>query len=252
MDSKRTMKPTAIILAAGLGMRMEGPGSTTPKGLLPFGDITPVGRTLGFLAAYPLHRVILVTGFEHQQYEELLKDDYPQLRLVHNPDFATTGSLYSLGLALAEVDGPAVIVESDLVYHRRILELALAAPWSDALLCSDLTGHGDEVYLWLDPDDRVIGINKQRLEGNPVGGEFVGISRWSTRSIMLMKSIFPQLCKVYPKAHYDEDGFGRLAECRTISIIRTGKLPWSEFDNPAMLGFAREVIFPEIIRQEDG
>jgi molybdenum cofactor cytidylyltransferase len=77
-----------IVLAAGLSRRM---GSEN-KLLLPFGDSTILGTTLGNILRGGFEQVLVVFGHESEQIKssiELISNRYPTLTIVENRDFET-------------------------------------------------------------------------------------------------------------------------------------------------------------------
>jgi choline kinase len=92
--------PTAVILAAGLGSRLRGVRSG-PKGLLELGGMTLLGRMLAAVHAAGVSDIVLVTGHEAEQFDAFLARHAPTVRRVHNPDYARTGSMHSLWLAVS-------------------------------------------------------------------------------------------------------------------------------------------------------
>lgn len=73
---------TAIVLAAGRSTRMQ----ERNKLLLPWGEKRIVQAVVETLLEVPLAEVVVVTGHQCAEVEEVLQD-YP-LRLVHNADYA--------------------------------------------------------------------------------------------------------------------------------------------------------------------
>lgn len=91
----------AIILAAGFGMRMIPLNIETPKGLLEVKGERLIERLIRQLQTRGISDITLVVGHLKESYEYLI-DQY-QVKLVTNPDYATTNSLASLALVRQKV-----------------------------------------------------------------------------------------------------------------------------------------------------
>lgn len=95
----------AIILAAGLGLRLQQPEPQLPKCLLQFGDVSLLERHLRVLERAGVADVIVVLGFNHQMVESQLGAFSTRLRpqLVVNAryELASILSLDSAAAALA-------------------------------------------------------------------------------------------------------------------------------------------------------
>ena len=90
----------AIILAAGMGIRLRSMVRDRPKGLIEIDHETLVGRSVRLLRHAGMTRITIVTGYAAGQYEQFARDQ-SDIQLVVNDHFATTGSMASLAVGLA-------------------------------------------------------------------------------------------------------------------------------------------------------
>ena len=239
--------PTAaVILAAGMGTRLRALQSELPKGLLTVDGVSLVPRSIELLRAHGVTEITLVTGWRAEVYETYLAEKFPAVRRVHNPDFATTGSMHSLFLTRGRVTGDFLLLESDLLYEPRALSGLLAAPRGDYVLLSGTTGQGDEVFAYADGAGRLRTLTKQRREAEPVAGEFTGIGR-------ITAEFFEKLCGHYVglggaaagNYHYD-DALTALAPVHPIGLLTIGDLVWCEIDDPAHHARALNRVLPAL------
>jgi 2-aminoethylphosphonate-pyruvate transaminase len=239
---------TALILAAGLGARLGPRGRAAPKGFLQLGERPIVEESVALLAEAGVARVVIVTGHLAEFYEDLRRRAGGLVETVHNPDFATTGSLRSLACARELVDEDVLLLESDLVYERRALREALDDPHEDVVLLSAPTGSGDEVWVEVERG-RLVTMSKDRGRLGPgVAGELVGISR-------LSRALYAALCEVAadPAAgsgHYETEGLVALAGRRAIPCRLVPDLVWAEIDDEGALTRVREAIYPAILARD--
>jgi choline kinase len=239
--------PTAaVILAAGMGVRLRALQTDLPKGLLTIDGVSLVPRSIELLQAAGVTEITLVTGWRAEAYEKFLAEKFPTVRCVHNPDFATTGSMHSLFLTRGAVAGDFLLLESDLLYEPRALSGLLAAPRGDYVLLSGTTGQGDEVFAYADAAGRLHTLTKQRREAEPVAGEFTGIGR-------ITAEFFEKLCGHYAglggaaagNYHYD-DALTALAPAHPIALLTIGDLVWCEIDDPAHHARALNRVLPAL------
>ena len=141
---------TAVILAAGRGMRLGDDFRDRPKGFIDCQGSTLVQRSLAILRASGIERVLIVTGHCADYYDDLAASSGGFVTTLFNQRYADNGSLVSLTVALDAVKEPFLILDSDIVYERRAIPALLDCPMENAGLVSGTTDSGDEYYAWAD------------------------------------------------------------------------------------------------------
>ncbi len=225
----------AVILAAGMGLRMKEMGEDIPKGFIRLGERPIIEHSLRTLIACGIREIMIVTGHKAEYYENL-KETYPEIRTVENIKFAMTGTVCSLGCARDFVDSDFILLESDLIYDSTAITGILNAPHGDCLLLSGTTNAGDEVYVEA-TENRVTGISKNLdLIKNSVG-EYVGIAKIS-------KQLYGRLIQSAdsdPKLSYDMDSLVQITSEYPVYFLRMEGLDWAEIDDLAQLSRAQKV-----------
>lgn len=236
----------AVILAAGQGTRLREEVRDKPKGFLRLGERPIVEESVLRLAAAGIGEVVIVTGFAADCYVELARA-YPSLvRTVHNLDFASSGSMYSLYCARSATNGPFLLLESDLIYEPRALRVLLDHPAADAILLSGPTGAGDEVYVET-RDGNLANMSKDRTRLGPaIAGELVGISKISRDLFALMQRICAAAFRKSLFFDYETDCLVAAGRERPIACPVVPDLLWAEIDDPAQLRRAREQVYPKL------
>jgi len=187
----------AIILAAGMGKRLEGLTEGLPKCLLKIGGKTILERQLDALKGMD---VVMVVGYK----AALLKSINPTLTYVHNPDFASTNTIHSLGLALNGKD--TLVLNGDVVFDKKIINL-LDKPNCAAVEHKNV--HPEEIQVILKDKDAVPAGRQEiiRIGKNISGqGEAVGIYRFSGKFCKRLK----QQISTMDKNLYYEDAIDKI------------------------------------------
>ena len=159
----RKNKPVnAIILAAGLGMRMVPVNTQIPKGLLKIDNETLIERLIRQLQEAGIYNITVVTGFMKEKYEYLI-DEY-HVKIKVNTEYASKNNLHSINQVREDI-GNTYIVPCDL--------------W-----CRNNPFSKDELYSWYmvkEKENRYSSVRvnrKQELVAvsyDSVGNEAVGI-----------------------------------------------------------------------------
>jgi 2-aminoethylphosphonate-pyruvate transaminase len=240
---------SAVILAAGQGTRLRSAGVDYPKGFVAIGDRPIIEESIARLRAEGIRRIVIVTGFSAGHYQRLAARLGPGIELVHNPDFAETGSMYSLYCARDAVREPCLLLESDLVYEPRALRVLLAHPEADAILLSGPTGAGDEVFVETRAGCLLAMSKRREALGPEVAGELVGISKISTDLHALMNRIAAAEFGRSRDISYETDCLVKAAASRRIACPVVPDLLWGEIDDPVHLERVQARVYPLIASQ---
>ncbi len=171
----------AIILAAGAATRLRPLTNETPKCLLPVAGVPMLRRALAELGAAGLDELVIVTGFHAEKIREAIASWAPGLRVewIHNAEWATTNNSVSLLLAEPAVAGQAfVMLDSDIVFERGVVDALLASPHGDALALRPGVMGIEEIKVELDTSGRVREIGKT-MDPARAAGESIGIEKFS-------------------------------------------------------------------------
>ena len=248
-EGERTPAVTqAVILAAGMGRRIKGHIPPSPKGFIEIEGRPIIKRSLDLLLGAGISDIILVTGFMNQAYEGLAAG-YPSLRFAQNPRFADSGSMYSLYLAREMLNGPFLLLESDLIYESRAIGILLEETHDHAILISGRTDSGDEVYV--DGQDGFIqNITKDRKAMEAPAGELTGLSLISPDLFGDMIGLSELRFTDTLEVSYETDVLAALAPRRPIRYLLVEDLVWSEIDDASHLRRAKRQVMPKILERD--
>jgi choline kinase len=246
-----TAKPVrhAIILAAGLCARLRGVVDDRPKGLIDIGGETLVGRSVRLLRDANIEHITIVTGYCADYYERFAVGQ-TDIHLLVNDEFATTGSMASLVVALARVHSDVLVLESDIVYEARALSTLLHSAAADATLISGPTDAGDEVWVYA-PDARLDAMSKIAHELPAVTGEFVGITRLSAATAAAMRQAFERFVDAHGhrRMNYETDALVGVGRLFPIATLLMADLCWGEVDDERQLARVIEKVWPAVGNQ---
>lgn len=244
------MIDTAVILGAGRGTRLKELGDPIPKGFLRLGRQPIIVESIARLRQAGIVRIVIVTGHRADHYRRLASESGGTIELVHNSDYATSGSMYSLALAQQTVgDADFLLLESDLTYEQRALSSALGQNKPDVLLVSGPTYSGDEVHVEAERHN-LVNLSKQRhLLGPSVLGELVGITRISAA---LYRQMLAYSASQFPHTKYLDYEQALVAACTVVPVHchLERDLLWAEIDDETHLNRALQCIYPRIVERD--
>ena len=241
---------TAVILAAGRGVRMEARGKLMPKGCLRLGDKTIVEEKILRLLEVGIERIVIVTGHLAEQFEPLQGQYNDIVELVHNPYFADSGTLYSLYCARYLVQESFLLLEADILYEPLALTTCLDFPSDNVVLLSGLSETSDECFVETQ-NGQLRAISKNRdILGSEVLGEMVGISKISASLFAVMLDTAEQHFSRTRHLDYETDWLVSAAMNASISCPVVEQLVWCEIDDDTHLYRAKNEIYPALQLRE--
>ena len=117
---------TAVILAAGNGVRLSPLTKNLPKCLIKVHGISILCNLLDSLHKYRFKNIIFVVGYLGEKIIRVIKEterwkDF-EIEFVFNDLYSTTNNIYSLWLTRNLVKESFLLMESDIIFDPILLE----------------------------------------------------------------------------------------------------------------------------------
>ena len=235
----------AIILAAGKGTRLNG-AAMAPKCLIQVGGTSLVKRQVASLRQEGIPDIVIVVGFGAA---EIQKECTEGIFFVENNRYDETSSMYSLWLARDQLLDGFVVLNSDVLFHPKMLRLLLTSPHPDGLLLDYREGirnlMGEEEMKVRVNGGLVVDISKQ-MNPQEADGENVGIVKFSQEGARKLISCMDKLIEEGRVQEWAPRAFLEFSRRRPLHAISTGGYPWIEIDFPEDYQKAVTEIYPRI------
>ena len=238
---------TGIILAAGSGRRLR---IHKPKGMLNIGGKPLIEYSIKNLVKAGVNNIIIVTGFKSEVYEEWFMFD-DRVNLVHNPEYANCGSLYSLyiGLKRAENDD-VVILDSDIIYNWDEFSEFMQDKHKNSMLATNVPeGRHDACYIKTDLSDNLEKVSKNinyvNLKEDEKSWEYIGITKSSAQSIPLIIDYADNLFSSTGNLDHEYD-YAFESIDQKYKVLRYLDYIWTEADDNIQLDYMTSIIYPKI------
>ncbi len=161
----------AIIMAAGIGKRLQPVTLDTPKPLVKVHGVRMIDTVIRGLRDNGITEIIVVVGHLKEKFR-LLEQEYPGLRLIENPYYSSCNNISSLYVARQYIENAIILDGDQMIYNKGVLSPEFERSGYNCIWTEDET---DEWLLTVE-DDIVRDCSRT---GGKEGWQLFSVSRWT-------------------------------------------------------------------------
>ena len=231
-----------VILASGLGSRLNSEGRNEPKPLMPVGGMALIERVITLMQSVGIEKVVVVVGYRGDQIKEYIaKNNIHGIVFAENTEYNKKNGISLLRAEKFLDDAPFMLSMSDHIFSNDFFAdfLEKAEPELekyDVVLSVDRNIEG---VFDLDDATKVVTENG---EITTIGKELPSYDAVDTGLFLCKTAVFPKLQDIYDtKGDVSiSDVMGMEARERKFACAEmTGHL-WQDVDTPSMKNEAEE------------
>lgn len=161
----------AIIMAAGIGKRMQPVTLATPKPLIEVNGVRMIDTIIQGLHENGIWEIYVVVGYLKDQFR-CLEEQYKDLKLIENPYYDVCNNISSLYVARDYIENAIILDGDQIIYDSKILSPEFQrsgynAVWTD-----------EETDEWVMTVENGV-VTKCSRTGGSNGWQLYSISRWT-------------------------------------------------------------------------
>jgi choline kinase len=167
----------AVMLAAGLGLRLGRGEDYMPKVLLQFGGETLLRRHVRFLQFFGFSELVLGVGHQAEKIYDGISDIGAGgfVRTVHNPEYHK-GAMTTLWALREEfrTGEPVVFMDADVLYDHRLMARLIESQVANCFLMDRNVDPGEDPVRLCFRNGRLVDFHKRPTIEHDTQGEWIG------------------------------------------------------------------------------
>ncbi|HDT11543.1 MAG TPA: hypothetical protein ENN58_02265, partial [bacterium] len=243
-----------VILASGLGSRLNREGKNEPKPLMPIGGLPLIERVINLMKKSGIEKIVLVLGYRSDQIENFIKTkNLSGILTVNNPEYNKKNGISLLKAKEAlDPDEPFLLSMADHIFSNDFFTEFIKRSGdvfddSEAVLSIDRDIEG---VFDLDDATKVFTENNAIIK---IGKDLKAYNAIDTGLFLCKPTIFDELENIYEKNGDVSISEGMKAvgdKGKFLSVDMTGFL-WQDVDTPAMKYEAEQRLIDNSISSND-
>ena len=226
----------AVILAAGVGSRLNEITKSIPKSMIKINNKYIFKIIVDALVAAGIKDIVFIIGYRHKILKaKIVKEfsDYDlNIEFVINKDYSTTNTMYSLWLAKESLTGPFISLHGDLIFDVKILldfinsnkgnsvlvDKGFPLDWDDAM---KIIAHKNELKY----------MSKQ-ITLNEMDGIAIGIYKFDDNGSKKLFEVISELIEKKVYSSWVSEALNILSKHISIGIdYNKDNYAWTDVDN---------------------
>lgn len=238
----------ALILAAGMGKRIEKYSVIKPKCMLDVGGLTLLERDVDAIKKAGIERLVMVVGYKSTLLTKFINERIQDLDIciVDNPVYETTNNIYTLYLARNEMlRDDTILLESDLVFDNDLISSLCHVTDSDMAVVDQYDPVWmDGTVVLLEQGKRISDfIPKKEINPQRIGAYYKTVNIYKFSKEFSREIYMPDLCHEVESGNvnqYYETVLGKITRktgpCLNAFLMNGRK--WYEIDTEGDLNAA--------------
>lgn len=171
----------ALILAAGLGLRLAPITDNYPKALVKIHGKSIVINQIECLITNGITDITVISGYKAEMLEKAIHSVFPEVKIIESVDYATTNNMYSAFLGKKAVCGDDfLMMNADVFFDCSVISALMSSKDKDAIVV-DIGNYNEESMKVSCTAGKIVAISKEIKKSDALGTS-IDVYRFSAES----------------------------------------------------------------------
>ena len=210
----------AIILAAGMGSRLGRYTKDNTKAMVEVNGKKLIENSLDILNECGVYEVIIVVGYKKEKLMSFLGETYKDIKIKYivNEKYNNTNNIYSLYLAKEEFNDDIILLESDIIFEKSLIEKLIKDKNKDLVAVDKYQRWMDGTVTILKSDNTISRfVDKTEFNWNNIDKYYKTVNIYKFSKKFLLNKYLP-----YLEAYIKSEGYNSYYE-QVLSVISSLK-----------------------------
>jgi len=236
----------AVILAAGLGSRLDEITKNIPKTMIQINGQYIFKNIVNAIVNNNIKDIIFVVGYKSELLREVICKELEHYDLniafVMNPNYQSTNTMYSLWLCRQYLDCDFVYFHGDLIFSEKMLKNFIKSGLHNAILIDrEFPLDWEDAMKVITHDDKLKYMSKS-ITVNEMDGTAIGIYKFDKLGSRKLFHVIDNLIKKGVVSSWVSEAINIVSKKVTIKIEYNHSYPWADVDNLIDLEMGRKIL----------
>ena len=246
MINQKNRNIKAVVLAAGIGSRINEITKSIPKTMIKINDKCIYEYILENLINNNIYNVVFVIGYRANILEPILRAKCKELdinlEIVKNKDYETTNTMYSLWLARNSLKSDFVYLHGDLLFSSKMLSLFMKSSHKNCVLVDKNNPLDWDDAMKIISNNNLLKYMSKSITINEMDGVAIGIYKFNKQGSKISFKIIKNLINAGITKNWVSEAINIMSKHINVNLQISKLHAWADVDNLTELKSAKKII----------
>ena len=246
MINQKNRNIKAVVLAAGIGSRINKITKSIPKTMIEINDKCIYEYILENLVNNNIYNVVFVIGYRASKLKPILKAKCKELginlEVVENKQYKTTNTMYSLWLARDLLKSDFIYLHGDLLFSSKMLSLFIKCHHKNCVLVDKNNPLDWDDAMKIISNNNLLKYMSKSITINEMDGVAIGIYKFDKRGGKILFKTIKDLIEAGITKNWVSEAINIMSKHIDINLQISKLHAWADVDNLSDLESAKKII----------